>query len=363
MPRVLIFLSSVILLAVVSCSDASGRRAEQGLLDREMAALPVEAIEVKQQDVVEWIRGVGTVSANQSVNIGAEVGGKVAEIRVDVGDLVREGDVLARLDDERLRIARNLARAEVNIAAANLEDAKSDVRRQEDLFNDGIISETVIEDAKLEVSTNKGKLEMAKAKLAAAERNLADATVVSPIDGEITRRHVDMGELIQPGDLLFDIVDIREVKVLMYVSEQDVTRLRQGQQAVLEVDGYPGLKFHGKLHTISAEADSETRTFPVEILVRNDGRPEKLLPGFIGRVGIRGRVFENAILIPEEVVVIRDGNPTVYVVASDTTSARIVEPGFKEHGYVLIRDGLEAGDRVIVTGQESLQDGARILVR
>jgi len=211
MPRVLIFLSSVILLAVVSCSDASGRRAEQGLLDREMAALPVEAIEVKQQDVVEWIRGVGTVSANQSVNIGAEVGGKVAEIRVDVGDLVREGDVLARLDDERLRVARNLARAEVNIAAANLEDAKSDVRRQEDLFNDGIISETVIEDAKLEVSTNKGKLEMAKAKLAAAERNLADATVVSPSAGEITRRHVDMGELIQPGDLLFDIVDIREV--------------------------------------------------------------------------------------------------------------------------------------------------------
>ena len=113
---------------------------------------------------------------------------------------------------------------------------------------------------------------------------------------------------------------------------------------------------------IRDRADPQTRAFPVEILIIND-RAERLLPGFIGRVRIRGRTFENAISLPEEVVVQREGQPTVFVLNGDTAAASPVELGFVDRGRVLITKGLEPGDRVIVTGQQSLRNGDRVQPR
>jgi membrane fusion protein (multidrug efflux system) len=250
----------------------------------------------------------------------------------------------------------------VDIAESNLEDAKRDARRQADLFKDAVISEEQVEEANLEVRVYAGQLEMAEAKLAAAERDLADATIRSPIAGEITQKHIEIGELIHPGDPVFNIVDIQRVKVIVNISERERTKIRQGQPAEIDVDGYPGFTFRGTVHTVSAEADPQTRTFPVEILVIND-RPEKLLPGFIGRVRIRGQTFEDAILLPQETIVDRDGVPTVFVVADGRASARTVKTGFQDRGRVLIRDGLNPGDRIVVVGQETLQDGDRVNIR
>jgi membrane fusion protein (multidrug efflux system) len=116
------------------------------------------------------------------------------------------------------------------------------------------------------------------------------------------------------------------------------------------------------VHTISAQADPQTRAFPVEILVIND-RAEKLLPGFIARVRIRARTFENALSLPEEVVVHRDGHPMVFVVSGGIASARVVELGFADRGRVLITKGLKARDKVVVTGQQSLRDGDKVQPR
>jgi membrane fusion protein (multidrug efflux system) len=319
-------------------------------------------MEVRTQDVVEWIRGIGSVSADKSVTLAAEVGARVAETFADVGDLVEEGDVLARLDDERLRIARDLARAEVEIAKSNLANAGRDARRQADLFKDGIISEEMVEESDLDVDVFVGELEVAEARLAAAERDLSDATIKSPIYGEITRRRMEVGELIQPGSPVFDIADIRHIKVDVNVSEREITKIRKGQSAEIAVDGYPGVTFHGKVHTIGVEADMRTRNFPIEILAIND-KPEKLLPGFIGRVRIRGRTFEDAIFLPREVIVDRDGSPTVYVATGDKASERPVVLGFEDRGKILISEGLRAGDKLVVTGQETLRDGSKIIIR
>lgn len=364
MPRTAIYLSFIILI-MAGCSDVSGpqgRAVQQGKLDRGTGALPIETAEAKAQDVVEWIEAIGSVSADKRVTLSAEVGGRVAEIRVKVGDPVAKGDLLARLDDERNRIARDLALADVETAEANLENSKREAQREASLFKDHVTSQHSIDQAELKVRIDTGQLKVARAVLATAERNLLDSSIVSPIDGEITRKHVEVGELVQPGAALFDIVNIDRVKVVVNVSERDVTRIYKGQVAEVGVDGYPGTVFRGSVDTIGAEADPQTRTFPVEILVVND-RPEKLLPGFIGRVRIRGRTFEKAIFLRQEVIVQRDGHPVVFVAASDTASARIVELGFTSRGKVLIRKGIQPGDKVVVTGQESLRDGARVRVR
>ena len=147
-----------------------------------------------------------------------------------------------------------------------------------------------------------------------------------------------MGELVQPGTALFDIVNTDRVKVVVQVSERDITRIHKDQIAEVGVDGYPGIVFRGSVNTIGVEADPQTRTFPVEILVVND-RPEKLLPGFIGRVRIRGRTFEKAIFLSQEVIVQRDGHPVIFVVTSNTASAKIVELGYSNRGKVLISSG------------------------
>jgi RND family efflux transporter MFP subunit len=318
--------------------------------------------EIREEDVVEWIRAIGSIHADQRVSLSAEVGGRVAEIAVEVGDLVEKGDLLARLDDERLRIARDLARAEVEMARANLEKSRRDAQRQVNLYQGQVTSEYSLEQADLKARVDEGQLKVTRARLAAAERDLADASIISPVGGEITRRYVELGELVEAGTPLFDIVKIDRVKVVVHVSELEIARLHKGQEAEVSVDGHPGVLFRGTVSTISAQANPQTRAFPVEILIVND-RTEKLLPGFIGRARIRGRTFENAISLPEEVVVQRDGRPVVFVATGDTASTRAIETGFADRGSVLITKGLSAGEQVIVTGQQSLRDGDKIQPR
>jgi membrane fusion protein (multidrug efflux system) len=356
-----IFLSAVLLFPT-ACSDRSrpeGRAVQLSTLDRGGRAHPVELAEVRGEDIVEWIRAIGSIHADQRVSLSAEVGGRLAEIKVEVGDLVGTGDLLARLDDERLRIARDLARAEVEMARANLEKSRRDAQRQASLYEGQVTSEYSLEQADLKARIDAGQLEITQARLAAAQRDLSDASILSPVDGEIARKHVEVGELVEAGTPLFDIVKIDRVKVVVHVSELEITRLHKGQDAEISVDGHPGIVFRGTVRTISAQADPQTRAFPVEILVVND-RAEKLLPGFVGRARIRARTFEDAISLPEEVVVQRDGHPVVFVSSSDTASARAVELGFVDRGRVLITKGLTPGDQVIVTGQQSLRNGESI---
>ena len=362
--RAAIFLFAIPML-LAGCSDRSrpeARAVQLSSLDRAASVHPVELVEVRAEEVVEWIRAIGSVRADQRVSLSAEVGGRLAEIAVEVGDRVEKGALLARLDDERLRIARDLARAEVEMARANLEKSKRDAQRQVNLYEDRVTSEYSLDQADLKAQTDAGQLKVTQARLAAAERDLADASIISPVDGEITRKHVEVGEFIEAGTPLFDIAKIDRVKLVVHVSELEITRLHKGQDAEISVDGYPGIVFHGSVDTISAQADPQTRAFPVEILVVND-RAEKLLPGFVGRARIRGRSFENAISFPEEVVVQRDGRPVVFVAAGDTASVRAIETGFADRGRVLVTKGLKPGDRVIVTGQHSLRDGDSIQPR
>ncbi len=357
--------SFAILLILGGCSDRSrpeGRAVQLSTLDRGASAHPVELTQVKAEDVVEWIRAIGSIEADQQVDLSAEVGGRVGEIEAEVGDLVEKGALLARLDDERLRIARDLARAEVEMARANLEKSRRDAQRQVNLYEGHVTSEYSLEQADLKARVDEGQLKVTQARLAAAERDLADASIISPVDGEITRKHVEVGELVEAGTPVFDIAKIDRVKVVVHVSELEITRLRKGQEAEISVDGYPGVVFRGTVNTVSAQAHPQTRAFPVEILVVND-RAEKLLPGFIGRARIRGRTFENAISLLEEVVVQRDGHPVVFVATGDTASARAIEIGFSDRGRVLITQGLKPGDQVIVTGQQSLRSGDTIQPR
>ncbi len=350
---------------LIACSDSSrpeARGVQLSTLEQSGRVRPIEALEVSAGEVAQWIRVIGSVQADRRVTLSAEVGGRLAAIKVEVGDVTGAGDLLARLDDERLRIARDLARAEVEMAQANLENSTRDAQRKVDLHQGRVASEFSVDQASVKARTDVGQLKVAQARLAAAERDLSDASLISPIDGEITRKHVEVGELVEVGTPLFDIVGIDRVKVVVNVSELEITRLCKGQEAEIRVDGHPGVVFHGRVSTVSPEADPETRSFPVEILVVND-REEKLLPGFIGRVRVRERTFENAILLPQEVVVRRDGHPVVFVVTGDTASARAVELGFSDRGRVLVSGGLKPGEKVVVTGQQSLQDGARVQVR
>ena len=364
MPKNAILLLAI-LLVPSGCSDSSGtegRAVQLSTLERGKSAHPVEVAEARAEEVVEWLRAIGTVHADQRVELSAEVGGRLAEITAEVGDFVAAGDLLARLDDERLRVARDLARAEVGMARANLEKSRRDAERQANLFEGQVTSEYSLEQADLKAKVDAGQVEVARARLSLAERNLSDASIFSPIDGEITRKHVEVGELVEAGTPLFAIARIDRVKVVVHVSELEITRLQKGQEAEIRVDGPPEVVFHGTVDTISAQADPQTRAFPVEILIVND-RAERLLPGFIGRVRIRGRTFENAISLAEEVVVQREGQPMVFVLNGDTAAASPVELGFVDRGRVLITKGLEPGDRVIVTGQQSLRNGDRVQPR
>ena len=327
----------------------------------EDEAIPVEIQEIRRTTMTETISAVGTVEAWHDVTLSAEASGKVVEICANEGDRVKREDVIIKLDDELRCLAAVQAKAQVLMAKANFQKAKRDLKRSEDLFGTEDISESQIELARLQAETAEAGLKSAEVALKMALRQLADTEIKSPIDGKVAVRYVDVGELVAPGTPIATVVDLSRVKAKIGVSEQEIAKIKTGQKAYLSVDAYPDERFEGEVSNVGLKADLQTRSFPIEIEVPSNSG-EKLKPGMIARVKVDVKTYANVLLIPQDAVLDESEEKVVYVVRSDKAAKRSLLLGRRWDERVVVERGLEAGDRLVVAGQEKLSEGTRVVI-
>ncbi len=219
-----------------------------------------------------------------------------------------------------------------------------------------------LREAEAQLAVAQAELASAEAELARARDALADTQVRAPFAGIISEKTVTLGEQVAPGTVLFRLADINTVKVLIRIPADDVGFLRPGARADISLTGFPE-PFTGRVENIGPRADTETRTYPVEVYVENRG-PKRALPGMFARATIPVRSYPQAILIPRASVLMEDGAPVVFV--ADTRQGiahrRPVAIARTFGARHLIRRGLESGELVVVTGHRLLQDGATIRV-
>ncbi len=311
-----------------------------------LSSFPVTAVAVERRNVSADLTQIGVIAANNDVTVVSETQGRVTAVYVKVGSSVGAGSVIAKVDDE-LQYASYLA------AQTNYEKAKKDLERLDVLHRQEIISVSQLEGARL-------AFKAAEAEYTAARRQYQNSAITSPIAGQISERLVEVGTMVTPGKSIANVVDISRLKVKLNLSEEDVFRVKVGDPVEIATDVYPGVKFYGRIETISAKGD-EAHTYPVEIAFSNN-QNNPLKAGMFGRVIFKTGVETSALVIPREALVGSVKDPQVFVVEDGKARLRSITVGAEIGTDLTVLRSLREGETVVVSGQSNLSDNVAVKV-
>lgn len=383
--------------------------------------IPVRTLEVRRGEMLVTLSSTatGAIQSEAEVNVRAEVAGRVARVLVDEGSRVRRGQPLLLLDREEAEA--NLALARANLAAARSrlsqaeagvamldaqirtkiaeasatrERARKDLERLRALFGEGAIArqqldlaqaeyevaEAALEAARAnrdqmavkeqEVAAARATLQQMEAQVKLAEVQLARTVIRSPIDGLVTRKFVSAGETlglgggttITLGGPLFTLVDTGRLYASGTVDEVDAARLRVGQEARVTVDAYPGRTFRGRVYKIASSVSGErqeARTVAIRVAV--DEARDLLMPGMSADVEVIVAKLSEALAIPTQAILEREGEKQVYVVEGNRARLRRVKVRESNWNQTEVVDGLREGDVVILNPDvPGLREDARV---
>lgn len=310
-----------------------------------LTEFPVTVEPVKYEEIDLTLEYLGSVSAFADVNIQSESPGKIVTVKANLGDYVAKGNLLAKLDDE-------LKLANLQTAEANLQKAKKDFQRFEQLYKDKAINESQFDQAKFVYETAEAQYKIAK-------KQLEDTKITAPFSGFITMRNAEVGAVVSPNTILFNLVDISNIRVKINVPESDVIKIKEGDKVEVFSDLYPDLKFNGKIQSIGAKAD-ESRTFPVEIIVKNEGRALRV--GMFVRIRIPLTSKSKKILIPREALVGSIKNPKVFIVEKNIARLRDISLGSETSRKLEVAKGLAEGELIVTNGLINLKDSSRVII-
>ena len=306
--------------------------------------VPVEVIDVRQGIIRDTLTSTSTVDSRRSVDVVAEIPGIVISLDVEQGDSVKKNARLAQIQRDELALG-------VETAQSSVSRLQSEVERLKPLFDKGVVSRQVYDEAKW-------RLEQAQTEQRRARTAAADQRVVSPMEGVIAVRTVNLGQQVAMGTPLFRVVNPTDLIVNINLPESALGRVFEGQRAYLESEALNDKRFDGKVERISPVVDPRTGT--VRITVGIEGENTGLRPGMFVKVNIVLEEKDDALVIPRRAVVYVEEEPTVFVAADGIAQRRTVKLGVSEGADVQVLDGLAVGQPVVVLGQDGLKNGTPI---
>lgn len=347
--KIVLTLALGVTLAVVWTSGCGRSESSTNPENNKNASrmMQVSVAEVVPSPMKDVLLLPGETEAWLDVRVGADMGGRVEWIGPQEGDLVKQGELIAKIDVSALKAALDKAEAALNLAE-ELYD------RRLKLFERKIINQEELDKALTERS-------LAKASFRQAQTEYERGFVKAPISGLVNHLFVDQGEFIDRGKPLVDLVNVDKIKVNVNVPELDVRFLKTGQKAMIRVDAFPERETVGTIDFVAFKADPATKTFPVKVVMDNAGRD--IRPGMIARVAFLRRIIPDALSAPLFALVDKGGERVVFVEKGGVVHARTVSIGIIEGDRVQITKGLEPGDRLIVIGQKDVEEGMRVQVK
>ncbi|MCH7569263.1 MAG: efflux RND transporter periplasmic adaptor subunit [Deltaproteobacteria bacterium] len=336
--------------------------------------ISVKVAKVKIGEVVEKLSFVGSLMANASVTVAPKIAGRVEKLFVRVGDLVKEGQLVARLEKDELAEDLKEAEASLNVYKATLKgkeaelsDLKRKLDRYKTLFEKNFIAREEVDTVETGALTAAAQVELTKAQVAQMKARLDNARirlkyseVISPFAGYVGKRFVDRGALVNSSSPLVMIVDLSRVKVIVPVVEKDYRKISIGQLSSITVDAYPGRRFEGKVARMAPLLNPETRTGEVEIELANPGAVLK--PGMFARVEVGVQSRRGVLLVPEGAQVKTARGYGLFKVQGSEPRAKLIaiKTGLRHKGWVEVEGPLKPGDQVVTLGSNLLRDGQRI---
>ena len=355
--------------------------------------IEVEAAPVTQRAAgtqASVLNASGYVTARRRATVSSKITGKVIEVNVEEGKAVRQGEVLARLDDSTARAALALARAQhaasiraVKENEVRLAEAKLTLGRMQSLLKDSVVTQAELDRAKAEfdsidarIAALREQVNVAEQQVALEQTNLDDTVIRAPFSGVAVTKDAQPGEMVSPVSAgggftrtgICTIVDMRSLEIEVDVNESYINRVRSGQDVTAVLDAYPDWQIPAQVITLVPTADRQKATVMVRIGFK------ELDPRILPDMGVKVTFLREAgdtatptaaptTLVPKAAVRGDGSNQHVFVIRGETVERRAVKVGGSDGDRLEVLGGLSSGDRVVVAPPPSLQDGMKITVK
>lgn len=298
------------------------------------------------RDVPVLEHSTGEAESATAPKIGAEVGGRILKVHVEIGDAVKKGQLLAEID------ASDYAADARRVEAQAVSQQKLTERYRE-LANKGFVSPSKVEEIEAQNVSSREQLTR-------ANKNLSRTRVTSPLDGRVDNRFVSVGDWIELGKPMFQLSTSEALRIRLPFPETVAERIKVGQMVTLSTPTAPGQNVNGTITQLRPMVGASSRSFDAIVEVINPGNWQ---PGASVNGEVVIETHPGAITVPEQSVVLRPAGTVVYIVDSGKALQRKVKTGVRQSGYVEILEGLNAGEQIAVDGAGYLTDQAKIVVK
>jgi RND family efflux transporter MFP subunit len=320
----------------------SHEKINAGKINLISSEIEVSVAEVGESSTGTTLNFTGTLNPYTEVVVSSQAAGQITSLNAELGQKKSKGAVIATIDNRIKALT-------VETAQLNADKQKRDLGRYESLFHGGTITQQQMDDARMANVNAQIQLEQAK-------KQLADATITSPINGVIMEKNVEYGSFVNIGSPVVRLLDISRLKIRMNVSESNVYKLSIGDKANVVCDAFPDKTFTGKVSYIASKGD-DSHNYPVEVIISNNG---KLKAGTFANVtvGIPGK--GSALSIPREALLGSSKNAKVYVVKDGKAQIRDITVTGGNEKVLFVANGLAKGEQIVTAGQINLIDGMTV---
>ncbi|WP_341677567.1 efflux RND transporter periplasmic adaptor subunit [Niveibacterium sp. SC-1] len=342
------FLIAAVALALAGCAkETPPEAAPRPAVVRQITMGGIEQVQIYS----------GEVRARREVDRSFRVGGKVIERKVNLGDTVKQGQLLARLDPEDVRLSAQAASAQVSAAEADLRLAANEFQRAQSLSERNFVSGSVVDQRREAVRAAEARLKQARSQAEVASNQANYASLVADRDGVVTLTPVEVGQVVAAGQAVVRVAESGERDVLIYVPEKRIASIKVGDPALVRPWADQEKTLAGSVREVGAAADTATRTYPVRVTVESG---DSLPLGATAAVGFAGEA-QNSVVLPNTALTQRDGKASVWVVAPSGVLQEkpVTVSAFREDGAV-VSSGLANGDKVVVVGAHKMVAGMKV---
>lgn len=345
-------MAALLLLASMSNAAAQG-------------ATPVTVGMAELAPVIEEVPLTGTVTSPRFARLSTSVGGLVQEVHVEAGDRVERGMLLLNLDPELEEIALRRAQAATREAKAELADARRRLSDAQKVKRLGI-TEQEVRSLQAEVSINEAAVDRLQAEERRQAAILERHQLTAPFTGVVSRKLTEAGEWIEPGTAVFELVATDGLRMDFQVSQEYYPRIDDHSAVQVELDAVPGRRFDAHISAVVPVSDRNVRTFMLRVVLDDAAVP--MIPGMSARAWLRLGTGEQGVVVSRDALIrYPDGRITVWLIEDSddmpTVTERRVNTGLAFSGQVEITEGLQPGTRIVLQGNEALQDGQAVRIR
>jgi RND family efflux transporter MFP subunit len=309
---------------------------------------------VTRRDIASSIQATGVIRAKigAEVKVGARISGKVEKLYANIGDAVKRGQLIARLEQEDLRARVNEAKMNLKVADANLGLAQKSLRRMRNLYAEDFVSKDKVDVAERDYKAAEAQENQIKETIKYNETQMSYASIYAPISGVIASVTTQQGETVSASSLnvptFVTIVDLNRLEIYAYVDETDIGKIRPGLDATFTVDSFPDRDFKGKVTAIYPKATIQDNVVYYITVISIDNPEGKLKPDMTVNATIYLNKREHVLAVPNKSIKREGGKKVVAILQNDKAVQRAVKTGWKDSNYTEIVQGVKEGDKVII---------------